>query len=293
MSRAEHEAVVKPSAGTAASNGHAQTNGRAARTAARGWSCRRRARRRHGVGGRPATHARHVAAGPEHPRCRAARAGREGILGPDAARHRRGVRRELGDGAVLLREQGGPRQGHDRLRVPRRPAGRRGGDEHGHQRRPAAPVRRRSADHQPLALVPGLLRHPALRAAQRRTSEPHGARLRLIPAHQVRLAPRRGRTGGRGAGRGTDVPAGRGGAAWRRRAYDGGRRRLGHPGGHRRRVRHAARLRSARVHAAAIAAGAARVGAAGRGPSPTDESPGRAAAWPHGPLPAAPVPQVT
>ena len=45
--------------------------------------------------------------------------------------------------------------------------------------------------------------------------------------------------------------------------HDGGRRWPGHPGGHRRRLRHAPRLRRAGVHAAALAAGPARVGPPG------------------------------
>ena len=100
----------------------------------------------------------------------------------------RRVGRELGDGAVLLREQGRPRQGDDRLGLPRRPGGGRDGHGAPSARGPPAPVRRRPAHDRLFALVPRLLRHAALRPAQRRPPRPHGARLRVVPATQARLA---------------------------------------------------------------------------------------------------------
>ncbi len=59
----------------------------------------------------------------------------------------------------------------------------------------------RPADDQPVAFVPRLLRHPALRAAQRGASDPHGTRVRLLPADQVRLAAGQGRADSGGSRR--------------------------------------------------------------------------------------------
>ena len=149
------------------------------------------------------------------------------VLRPHAARHRGRVGCRLGDGAVLLREQGRPRRGDDRLGLSRRP-GRR-------PRRPWSRCRARTVCTASSTACARSARRA--RSASFSISCPRPAQRR--GSTTAWLAPTTG-TGVKRNWLRADVepsPREAGGPARRGRARHRGRRRSGHPGGDRRRLR--------------------------------------------------------
>ncbi len=144
----------------------------------------------------------------------------------------RAVAAESGANSAMVQyyfgNKDGPRQGDDRLGLPRRPGGRRGGHEHRAAARSVctgsstacAPSARRARSASSSTSCPTPCATTGLRARMARAYESYRQ-------HQARLAARRAR-----------AVASRGGVAARRgRAHDRGGRRSGHPGGYRRHCR--------------------------------------------------------